>query len=165
MEKSFYSSVGLPEPVEKIHQVDPGDHIIQHFKHSFDKTGKVIVVDADKEDLWESIPQYQDEVGAKNVIRMIEAGGDPLKLLNANESSAFYGDVTEMTADGLNELSERNNALAAKAVKALDDFNKKYGTTLSMDEFIRLTDNGLLKEHVEGFNSKEKEEGSTDGEK
>lgn len=116
--EAWYRSIGMPVPNKKLHEVDVGDHIIQHYIHSYDEHGNVIVVEDEKEDLWQSIPQYKDEVGPKNVIRMIEAGGDPLNLLNANKNNAFFGDVTNMTAETVNEMREKAFSFSDEAQKA-----------------------------------------------
>lgn len=149
---SYYRSIGMPVPND-LHLVDVGEHIIQHYVHSYDEHGNVIVVEGDKEDLWQSIPQYKDEVGPKNIIRMIESGADPLNLLNANKANAMYGDFTEMTASSVNEMGEKVSIFDVKAQEALAEFNKKYGVNLDMKTFIDLYDKNLLQSHIEGVKS------------
>lgn len=159
----FYRSIGMPEPVEKLHEVDCGSKIVKHMTHSFDEHGNVIVIEGESEDLEKSIGQYQNEVGPKNVIRMIEAGADPMNLINANRDNAMYGSFTDLDVKSVNELKDVASVADAGAQKALADFNAKFGTSLDMKSFLDLYDKGLLSAHVEGVN-KVKEE-STDGEK
>lgn len=139
--------------IGNLHLVPVGDHIIQHYKHSYDDHGNVIVVEADKEDLWKSIPQFQDEVGPKNVIRMIEAGANPDSLLNSNRENALYGDVSDMDFKSVNEVPGILAGAQSNAQKALDEFNKKFNTSLDMKQFLDLYSNGLLQKHVEGVNN------------
>lgn len=146
---AYYRSIGMPVP-GKLHEVDVGEHIIQHYTHSFDEHGNVIVIESDKEDLWLSIPQYQDEVGPKNIIRLIEAGADAKALLNANSESAFYGDVTNFEAKSVNDLGEKIPSFTDAADKALKEFNEKFNTNLDMKTFIQLYENGLLADHIAG---------------
>lgn len=153
----------MPE-VGDLHLVDVGDHIIQHYTHSYDEHGNVIVVEGDKEDLWKSIPQYQAEVGPKNVIRMIEAGANADVLLNANRENAVFGDFSDMDFKSVNEVPDVLSGAQSNAQKALDEFNKKFNTSLDMKQFLDLYSSGLLQKHVEGVNKQESEV-ITDGEK
>lgn len=147
-----------------LHLVDVGDHIIQHMTQSYDEHGQVIVVEGEKEDLWKSIPQYQDEVGPKNVIRLIEAGANAENLLTANKNNASYGDFSDMDFKTVNEARIAVPGAIEQAEKALKDFNDKFGTSLDMKQFLDLYSSGLLSKHVEGVNSAE--EGSAEeGEK
>lgn len=151
--RAYYRSIGMPVPAEKLHEVDVGSHIVQHYIHSYDEHGNVIVVEDEKEDLWQSIPQYQNEVGPKNIIRMIESGADPVNLLNANRENAVYGDFSDMDAKSVNAFKDIVEASSANAVKALEEFNKKFGTSLDMKSFLDLYQKGLLGAHVEGVNN------------
>lgn len=151
-ETQAYKIPFMPES-GPIHITDVGDHIVQHYTHSYDEHGNVIVIEGEKEDLWQSIPQYQSEVGPKNVIRMIEAGADPAPLIGANKDNAFYGDVTDMDFHSVNEVPGVLAGAQANAQKALDEFNKKFNTSLDMKQFLDLYSKGLLSAHVEGVNT------------
>lgn len=160
MSVSAYKLMGMPEP-NKISTINASQKIIQHFVHSYDEHGNVIVVEGDKEDLSKSIPQFQSEVGAKNIIRMIESGADS-SILFSNKERAFYGDVSFMDVKSVNELPDLIRSSSSKASEALDSFNKQFGTSLDMKTFISLYDKGLLKDHIEGLlEIKQKEEVST----
>lgn len=141
--------------IGELHLVPVGDHIIQHYTHSYDEHGNVIVVEGDKEDLWKSIPQFQDEVGPKNVIRMIEAGANPEPLLTANRENAMFGDVTDMDFKTVNEVPAILAGAQSNVQKALDEFNKKFNTSLDTKQFLDLYSSGLLQKHVEGVNKVE----------
>ncbi len=148
-----------------LHLVDVGDHIVQHMTQSYDETGRVIVVEGEKEDLWKSIPQYQDEVGPKNVIRLIEAGANAENLLTANKNNASYGDFSDMDFKTVNEARTAVPGAIESAEKALKDFNDKFGTSLDMKQFLDLYSSGLLAKHIEGVNNSAEENSAEEGDK
>lgn len=153
---------GMPKE-NPLHMIDASQRIIQHYVQSYDKYGRVIVVKGDSEDLEKSIGQYQSEVGPKNVVAMLAAGGDP-KLLSVNTSRQLSGNFVDMDFKGANEAQVATEKAQANATKALADFNEKYHTNLDINTFLSLYEKGLLEAHVAGVNTKADDK-SAEGEK
>lgn len=151
-----YDIPGMPKP-NNLHMVDAGQRYVQHKKHGYDEYGRVIIVDDGTEDLAQSIGQYQDEVGPRNIVRMILNGADPNLLLHSDEG-AVYMDATKFDAKSVNEFKDVLDNANKEAFDALSAFNKKYNTNLTMDQYLELYNNQTLEAHVNKMNEVKKEE-------
>lgn len=136
--------------------------IIHHKKHSYDEHGNVVVIDDVDEDRVEFVNSFKDTVGLKNILRQLQLTGQiiPASFMYNEEQDAI--DVSGMP-DNINDLkaaADQGDQVIRDAVK---QFNDAYGTSYTVEEFIKKSaDGSLVSEVTTLLNEKEKEK---DGDK
>lgn len=121
-----------------------GSKIIRHFSHTYDKSGKVIVVEDKSEDVTKTVAQYEKECGKKNIVAMMKKGADVSNLLKVGANAGSYGNFENMDFHGQNEMSVALRESTEKALTELKAFNEKYGMNLTMEQFVKYYNEGTL---------------------
>ena len=137
------------------------ENIIHHKKHSYDDKKNVIVVDDADEDRQEFINSFKDTVGLKNILKQLQLQGGVLPPGMAYDPEKDSIDISGMP-DNINDLkaaADEGDKIIRDAVK---QFNDLYGTTYTVEEFLKKSSDGsLITEMTEKLKAKEevKEEG------
>ena len=139
------------------------EKIIHHKKHSYDDKKNVIVVDDADEDRQEFINSFKDTVGLKNIMKQLALQGFdgycPREYMYDQTNDAV--DISGLP-DNINDLkaaADEGDKIIHDAVK---QFNDLYGTTYTVEEFLKKSSDGsLITEMTEKLKAKEevKEEG------
>lgn len=141
------------------------DRIVKHFQHAYNERGQVIVVPLPDEDRQESINSYASETGLKNVLAKLVRTGDTLayramRYDDVNESGDETGIPTRV-----NELVEAGKTADSRVTDALKAFNEKTGLNLTLDQFIKASEDGKLLDLVaESLTKTETTTTTTEGE-
>lgn len=141
----------------KVCYAPKSERIIHHKKHSYDEHGNVIVIDDVDEDRVEFVNSFKDTVGLKNILRQLQLTGQgvPASFMYNEEQDAV--DISGMP-DNINDLkaaADQGDQVIRDAVK---QFNDAYGTSYTVEEFIKKSADGSLVSEVQILlNEKEKE--------
>lgn len=136
--------------------------IVHHKKHSYDEHGYVIVVDDSDEDRQEFVNSFKDSVGLKNILRQLALTGQgisPTMAYNPDVDAVDNSLMPETLAD-LQKAAENGDQVIRDAVKS---FNETYGTSYTVEEFIKKSaDGSLITDVSELLSKKDKEKDGDD---
>lgn len=122
-------------------------NIVHHRKHSYDEKKNVIVVPDMDEDRQEFINSFKETVGLKNILKQLQLTGQgvPSSLMYNEEQDAV--DLSGMP-DNINDLKRAADEGDQVIRDAVSKFNELYGTTYSVEDFIKKSSDGSLMTEV-----------------
>ena len=141
--------------VAKVTYFPKSSNIVHHRKHSYDEKKNVIVVPDLDEDRQEFVNSFKDTVGLKNILKQLQLTGQGIPasmMYNENEDAV---DLSGMP-DNINDLKKAADEGDQVIRDAVAKFNEAYGTTYTVEEFIKKSaDGSLMTEVTELLKAKE----------
>lgn len=112
------------------HALKKGETIVTHYDFGF-KDGKMVIIEAGKEDREALIQSYAGETGIYNILAKYAKTGDASVLMR---TQGYYADVSEYPVDDLDP-----DAAVKAASNSVAGLNAALGTSYTADDLANMT--------------------------